>query len=136
MRRKYCGVTLIELMVVVVIVAILMIIATINYSGQVRNGRRTDGINTLYSISLAEERYRTINTIYGTLAQVWAGVTTSTGGYYSLAISNVTATTYTLTATATGDQANDKEGATSCATLTMTMSAGSFSNTPAVCWPS
>jgi type IV pilus assembly protein PilE len=136
MRRKYCGVTLIELMVVVVIVAILMIIATINYSSQVRNGRRTDGINTLYSISLAEERYRTINTIYGTLAQVWAGVTTSTGGYYSLAISNVTATTYTLTATATGDQANDKEGATSCATLTMTMSAGSFSNTPAVCWPS
>lgn len=135
MRRKQYGFSLIELVVVLAIVSILSVIAIKLYSRQVRQGRRTDGINTLLSISLAQERYRASNTTYGTLAQVWGGVSTSSEGYYTIAISNNTATAYTITATAIGDQANDSSGATSCASLVFTLSNGAISKTPAACWP-
>jgi type IV pilus assembly protein PilE len=136
MKRKIKGMTLLELMIAVVCVAILALIALTLFSSQVRTSRRTDAINTINAISLAEERYRTSNTTYGTLAQVWGGVTTSTGGFYTLAVSNNSATAYTITATATGNQANDSEGATSCGTLTLSSNNGTITQTPAVCWPS
>jgi type IV pilus assembly protein PilE len=130
------GMTVLELLVAIVIVAILSILAVVIYSAQVRNSRRTDALNTLFAIALAEESYRTTNTTYGTLAQVYGGVTTSVGGYYTLAISNVASTSYTLTATATGDQVNDAQNGTSCATLTYTMSNGTVTESPTPCWPS
>lgn len=129
------GFTLIELMITVVVLAILVATAVALYTPQLRQGRRADGINSLLSISMAEERYRSTNTTYGTLAQVWGGVTASTGGYYTLGISNVSATSYTLTATATGDQANDTEGSTSCASLQLLMSNGTVTRSPSICWP-
>lgn len=135
-KKLYHGYTLIELMVSLSIVALLTIIAVTSYTVQVRNSRRVDAINTLFGIALAEERYRTSNTTYGTLAQVWNSVTTSTGGYYTLGISSVSATAFTATATATGDQANDVEGSTSCSTLTYTMSSGTITKSPSNCWPS
>jgi type IV pilus assembly protein PilE len=133
---KIKGVTVLELLVTVLIISILAIIAVVMYSSQVRQSRRIDAINTLFAIALAEESYRTTNTTYGTLAQVWNGVSTSTGGHYTLAISTISATTYTLTATAIGNQANDVDGSTSCSTLTFTLSSGTITKTPAVCWPS
>ncbi len=136
MKRKIKGMTLLELMIAVVCVAILSLIALTLFSSQVRVSRRTDAINTINAISLSEERYRTSNTTYGTLAQVWGGVTTSTGGFYTLAVSANSATAYTITATATGDQANDSEGTTNCGTLTLTSNNGTITQTPAVCWPS
>lgn len=134
--KKEKGVTILELLVVVGIVSVLTVLALVVYSSQLRQGRRSDGINSLNQISLAEEEYRTNNTTYGTLAQVWSGVTASNNGYYTLAISNVSATSYTITATATGDQANDANGTTSCTTLTLAMSSGAITRTPAACWPS
>jgi len=111
------------------------LIALYYYSDKVKRGRRMDAINALMSISLAEERYRDSNSTYGTIAQVWGGVTTSEEGYYTLAISNVAATTYTVTATGTGTQTSDAVNGTSCATLTLAMSAGTITKTPAACWP-
>jgi type IV pilus assembly protein PilE len=133
--KKIIGFTLIELLITVVIVAILVAISTVMYLSQVRAGRRVDAANTLSSMSLAEENYRTNNSSYGTLAQVWGGATTSTGGYYTLTITGVSATGYTLTATAVGDQANDTESGTSCATITLVMSSGTITKTPSACWP-
>jgi type IV pilus assembly protein PilE len=134
--RTKSGVTVIELLVTIVIIAILALLAVVIYVSQVRNSRRTDAVNTLFSIALAEESYRTTNTTYGTLAAVWNGVTTSVGGYYTLAISNVAATSYTITATATGDQVNDSQNGTSCSVLTYAMSGGTVTQTPSTCWPS
>lgn len=132
---KSNGFSMIEIMVVVLILGILTILSIAMYSSSVRQGRREDGVNTLLSMSLAEERYRTSNTTYGTLAQVWNGVTTSTQGYYTLAISGVSTTGYTITATAVGDQANDVSGSTACNTLTLTAASGTITETPAACWP-
>ncbi len=135
-NKKIKGFTLIEMIVVVATIAITAVIASSLYTEKVKRGRRIDAVNALLSISLAEERYRSTNTTYGTLAQVWGGVTTSQEGYYTLAISNVTATTYTLTATGTGTQTSDAESnGTSCATLTLTMSSGTITKSPAICWP-
>lgn len=133
--KKLNGFSLLELIIVLVVISILTILAIILYSSQIRQVRRADGIDSLNSLSLAEERYRTSNLQYGTLAQVWNGVTTSTGGYYTLSISGTSATGYTLTATAVGNQANDTDGSTSCATLQITVSNGTVTRTPSICWP-
>lgn len=134
MKKLSIGLTLIELMITVLIIAILTITATTIYSSYVRKSRRMDALNAMIGISLAEERYRSNNTQYGTLVQVWNSVSTSTEGYYTLAISNISATSYTVTATATGTQANDSANGTSCATLTLAMSNGVITKTPAACW--
>jgi type IV pilus assembly protein PilE len=135
LRIKTQGFTLIELMMAVVIIAIITIIGSNVYSSYVRKGRRIDAINSLLSISLAEERYRTTHTLYGTLAQAWSGVSASNEGYYTLSISNVSASSYTITATANGNQSNDAVNGTSCATLTLAVSNGTITKTPSVCWP-
>lgn len=129
------GFSMLEVMAVLIIISVLSIVGIALFTGNVRQGRRADGVNTLLAISLAEERYRTVNTTYGTLAQVWGGVTTSAQGYYTLSISGASATGYTLTATAIGDQANDRSGSTSCATLTLTSASGTVTEAPAACWP-
>lgn len=129
------GFTLIEVMITILIISILTIVAVNTYSQQSKKGRRSDGINTILSIVLAEERYRSNNTQYGTLAQVWGGVTASPQGFYSISISNTSATRYTITATAQGAQANDVEGSTSCSSLQLDMSSGTITKTPSVCWP-
>lgn len=135
MKLNFKGVTVVELLVVLMIVAILSLIAIILYTAQVRSSRRTDAINSVYAIAMAEESYRTSNTTYGTLAQI-NQVAASASGYYTIAVTNNTATSYTVTATATGDQANDTESGTSCSTLTYVMSAGAITKTPGICWPS
>jgi type IV pilus assembly protein PilE len=130
------GFSLIEMMIAVLIIAITTVVAIYLFSDQIKRGRRIDAVNALLSISLAEERYRSNNTTYGTLSQVWGGVATSAEGYYTLAISNVSATSYTITATGTGSQATDTEsGGTDCSVLTLAMSSGTITKTPAVCWP-
>ena len=133
---KSIGLTFIELIVVIAIISITAVIAINLFSTYTRKGRRIDGINTLLAISLAEERYRSNNTQYGTLAQVWGGVTTSPQGYYSLTISSVSATGYTITATGIGNQAKDAVNTTSCASLTLTVNNGVITKSPSVCWPS
>ncbi len=133
--RTAQGFTLIELAITILIISILTILATNLYTPFVRKGRRMDATNTLFAIQLAEERYRSNNTQYGTLAQAWGGVTATPQGYYTLAISNVGATTYTITATAVGGQANDTENGVSCTPLTLTLSSGTITQSPATCWP-
>ncbi len=133
--KSMAGFTLLELIIALVIAGVLAIVSIGSYRTYVLQSRRIDGVNMLLSISLAEEKYRASNTTYGTLAQVWSGVTTSPEGYYTVTISNLTATTYTLTATAVGNQGNDSANGTSCATLTLAMSNGTITKTPSACWP-
>lgn len=133
-KIKLKGFTLTEVVVAIALMSILAVIAINVFSQQGRKGRRIDAINTMLAISLSEERYRSNNSTYGTLAQVWTGTTTPEG-YYTLAVSGNSATAYTITATATGDQANDKENGTACTPLTMSVSNGAITKSPSVCWP-
>lgn len=134
MLNKLKGFTLIELMIALVIAGLLAYLAYPSYLAYARKSNRVDGTSTLMAMQLAQEKYRFSNTQYGTLAQVWGGVTTSSKGYYQLAISNVSGSTYTLTATAQGSQANDNEGSVSCTPLVITVNGASVTKTPAACW--
>ncbi len=133
--KKMRGLTLIELMVVVVIVGIIATVAMSSYRSYVKRARRMDGVAVLSAMMLSEERYRANNLLYGTLAQAWAGVTSSPEGYYSLAITSITATGYIITATARANQATDTANGTSCGSLTLTVSGGVITRAPASCWP-
>ncbi len=135
MKRGWAGFTLIELMIVVAIVGILAAIAYPSYTDSVRKGRRAEATTALYGIQLAQEKWRANKPTYGTLANVWGGVTTTENGYYTLAITGNNATEYSATATAvTGkSQVNDKAGGVSCTPLTINAS-GPVITTQAACW--
>lgn len=134
MFQKENALTLIELLIVLIIVAILAASAISMYRGHTFRARRVDAIQTLLSMQLAQENYRSNNSQYGTLAQIWNNVSSTTNGYYSLSISNVSATGYTLTATANSTQASDSENGTTCSPLILAVSNGTETKAPAACW--
>lgn len=147
-RRKQSGITLIELMIVIVIIGILAAVAYPSYQNSVRKARRADGAAALTNVQLAQEKLRSSCRFY---AQNLAGAANVCGadaagstvaapaasgeGHYAVALSNASATGYTVTATGTGDQANDKAGGVTC-TLVLTVSAANpaGTRTPAGCW--
>lgn len=112
MRQK--GFTLIELMIVVMVIAILAAIAVPSYLEQSRKGRRADAVRAVGDLQLALERWRAENPSYANCgADCTSGTYPSipTSPYYGIAISNETASTYTITATrSSGPQANDRCG--------------------------
>lgn len=127
MRRA--GFTFTEILIVVVIIAVLTLIFMPKFSIYQLRANRSDAMNSLAGLQLAEEKYRTSNTTYGTLAQVWTG-SSSYSSYYTLAVTVNTATSYTLTATATGTQAED----TDCSVFTLSYANGTTTKSPSACW--
>ncbi len=139
MRRYEPGFTLVELMITVAIIGLLAAIAYPAYTDSVRKGRRAQAITDLYSIQLAEEKWRANNATYGTLTQVGGAATSPATGtaYYDLALTNNTATGYTLTATAktTGGQDQDKANGVTCTPLTLTQNGPTYSPAgQSACW--
>ncbi len=149
--NKQQAFTLIELMVTVAIVGILASIALPSYQEQVNKSRRADAEGALLGFANAMERRFTEANSYCDAGGVdganscGASGTNDTGSpslypaqspasgsaLYNLTISAVTANTYTLSATPTGAQANDKCG---ILTLTNTGVKGVSSATVAECW--
>jgi len=109
--------TLIELVIAIAIVGLLAAIAIPAYQNDMMKSRRSDGQVALMSMAAQMERYYTMNNSYaGASTPDALGIpSTSPSGYYDLSVSALTASTYTLSATPTGAQAND-----TCGTLTLT----------------
>lgn len=101
-----------ELMIAVAIVGVIAAIAIPAYTEHVERTRRSDGQAALLSLAARMEHYFTENNTYvgATVANVGANAT-SPEAYYAVAISNLSASTYTLTATPQGAQAGDTCGA-------------------------
>lgn len=102
---RAAGFTLIELMFVVAIVAILLALAYPSYVDQVRKARRSDATSTLTDRAQSLERCFTRFNAYNDAACP-SPVGPSEEGFYAIT-AVITATSYTLTATPQGDQAND-----------------------------
>tara|TARA_Y100000766_G_scaffold172347_1_gene147920 strand:+ start:644 stop:1024 length:381 start_codon:yes stop_codon:yes gene_type:complete len=125
---KSHGFTLIELMIVVIIMGLLASIAYPAYQEQVMKTRRAEGQSALLHLATAIEHYYTVNLSYSgaTSPSVLGHSATSTNGHYTLTISDLSDTTYTLSATPAGAQAGD-----SCGVLTLNQA---FVQTPTNCW--
>jgi type IV pilus assembly protein PilE len=127
------GFTLIELMIVVLVIAVLAGLALSGYQQQVRKSRRAEAKQVLADLGLKQEKYRSNNSTYGTIAQIGGAATTT---YYSIcpvaATCTTSATGYVLVAVPTGDQLKD-----SCGTLKWEMVAGVVTKSSSAgtdCW--
>lgn len=123
-KLKASGMTLIEIMIVIVIIGIIAAIAYPNFVDYVREARRADAMGQLLTLQMAEEEYRLKNTTYADIATLGVGASSD---FYTFSASNLGAETYTLTATATGSQTND----TGCTTISINQN---DQKTPAECW--
>jgi type IV pilus assembly protein PilE len=139
-REHASGFTLIEVMIVVAIVAIIATIALPSYQDSVRKSRRADAVLALQRIQLEQEKFRAecptyASNVAGTRTCNDLGLalaTSSSDGYYTLALTGVTATGYTATANpvAGTSQASD----TGCTGLTLAVAGLTLTRTPAECW--
>jgi len=142
------GMTLIELMIVIVVIAVLAGVAFPSYINSVRKARRSDGMAAVTQIQLAQEKLRASCPFYAqnlggaanacganAAASTIQAPTTSTEGWYTLTLTNAGPLGYTATATGTGDQADDSVGGVAC-TLVLTVNAANPDGlrTPATCW--
>ncbi len=115
------GFTIIELVIGMVVVAILSALAFPAFFDAIRKGRRSDAFAALTGVQLAQERWRANSASYTTkLADDLKLKTTSPNGHYTLSVTEATVSSYTLQATATGTQAQDK----ACSTMSLQVSAG------------
>lgn len=131
-RLKNQGVTFIELILVLAIVAILAALAYPSFASQLLKSQRLDAMQALYGLQLEQEEWRIAHADYAnSVAQLSAGL--SDHPHYVFSISGASASHYELTATARADSAqqNDSVGALACHTLTLTRN---NQKTPAQCW--
>jgi len=115
-KRRMHGLTMIELMIVVVVIGILAAIAYPSFQDQVRKSRRADGKGALMDTAQQLERCFTRFSAYNDANCGVVLPAASSEGYYSVSATAMTATTYTLDAAPQGDQVND----TRCGTLRLT----------------
>lgn len=107
-RRGMRGITLLELMIVVVVVGILAAVAYPSYQNQVRKTKRADGKAMLMEKAQQLERcYTRFSSYSGNDAA--CGIVLpddSSEGHYAISVTR-DASSFTLSATPQGDQAND-----------------------------
>lgn len=121
------GFSLLEIVIVIAILALLVALALPSYSRYVRKANRGEAQQMLLNWANNQEIWRANDSDYATVTDI----PLPTHGKYTFSLSDRAADTYTLTATATGDQASDEEGGVACTTLTLNQS---NAKTPAVCW--
>jgi type IV pilus assembly protein PilE len=117
-KNRSSGFTLIELVVAMLIVAITAAIAIPGFKYEIQKSKRSDAMTALSSDqSILERCYAQFLAYNSSNCSLTAGSfpQASPKGYYIITAPTLTATTFTLTATATGGQASD----TACATFTI-----------------
>lgn len=127
-KSRPAGFTIIELMIVTMIIAILVALAYPSYIDYVRKAKRGEAQQLLLNWAINQEIYRSNNPTYddGT------DIDPPEHDDYTLTVTGATATAYTLTADADGDQAGDKaKDGSSCEILTLNENGA---KEPAGCW--
>ena len=110
------GFTLIEMLVATAITGVLSSVAYPSFQGTVQKVRRTDALIAVLEVQAAQERWRSNNPGYGSLAEIRQPAQ-SAAGHYTLELRNVADTGYELLATARGAQGSDN----ACRTLKLVM---------------
>ena len=148
-KQRSSGFSLLELLVTVAVISILATIAVTSYTSQVQKSRRTEAKSAVLDLAGREERLFTTANAYSNLeaylGYATGGTTVMTNmpfgnGYYTLTVAvpdtnqaPTTPTTYLITATPVGTQAND----TACGNFTLNqlgVQGVSGTSSVATCW--
>ncbi|MGE0559778.1 MAG: type IV pilin protein [Burkholderiales bacterium] len=98
MKRKN-GFTLIELLIVIAIIGIISAIAVPQYSEYVTRSKLAEATATLSEHRVKMEQFFQDNRTYANACDAGSIAVTPTGRYFAYACSNLSTTTYTITAT-------------------------------------
>lgn len=99
------GFSLTELVITIAIIGVIAAIAIPSYTSSLVKSRRKAAAVCLIEQAQFMERYYTTTLTYVGAALPGGGCTTDIANFYTFALGGVAATTYTVTATAIGDQA-------------------------------
>jgi type IV pilus assembly protein PilE len=130
------GMTLVELLIVVVIVAILATIALPSWNSQVQKARRADARNTLMVVQVEQEKYRADNGSYASsMSDLGLSAYNSTArDYYNVSIVSSSATAFVASA---APNTNGGQNGDSCGTFAINQSgldgSGSYASI-SDCW--
>jgi len=138
MKQRQGGVTLIELMIVMVVLAIVASIAVPSYRQYLIRSNRTEGTAALLQLRIAQEKFFLQNGRYADDDELTEAPPNGLGlpdatvhGYYGVALNRTSPTTYTATATAANGQVDDR----TCPSLTINESGVRTAGGPVeVCW--
>jgi type IV pilus assembly protein PilE len=122
-RSRIAGVTLIELMAVVMVIAILGIIALPSYRQYTLRAQRTDAKTALLRLAANQERCYLQNRRYGGNADLPAlgfNPAVSEKGAYAITLPVANVTTFTATATARAGGAIDQLTDAECVSFSIT----------------
>lgn len=114
--RRAAGFTLIEMLVGLAVAGVLSGIAYPSFEGVVLKARRSDALVALMQVQAAQERWRSNQRAYGSLAEIGMPAR-SAAGHYLLQVVSSEADRYEIVAQATGVQARDA----ACRTLKLTL---------------
>lgn len=129
MQRFLRGYTITEILIVVAIIGIIAAIGYPQYQNYVREARRADGHAALTRIAAQQERWFADNNAYTANLDTdlgYANPALSLDGHYAITAATG-ASTFTLTATAQGNQAADS----ACQWMFVNQRGV---KTPAACW--
>ncbi len=124
---RQSGVTLLELMITLVVLALLSSIAIPTYDSFVQRTRRSEAREALADLAARQEQFFLDNKTYATALADLGRKATTVNGYYTISIPSASTTAYTLRATAAGAQKKDSD----CSTMNMNSLSA---KTPADCW--
>ncbi len=148
MSKRQTGMTLIELMIVVVVLGIIIAIGVPSYRGYITRANRVDATSALLRLAANQERFYMQNNTYASNAELAAALPAGLGipgtdhGYYDLTIAAAgggLTVGYTASASVVGgeSQSSDKDcwvfTVNELGLRTATMKAPPVDNT-AVCW--
>lgn len=133
MRKHMRGITLIELMIVVVVLSILIAVGYPQYQDFTARAKRSEARAALLMLATNQERFYLNNNTFTTdMTQLGfsASPATTQSGYYQVQVTAADASNYTATATYLrgGNEANK------CATFTIDGRGNKTSTPDANCW--
>jgi len=118
------GFTLIELLVAVVIVGVLAAVALPSFVDSIRKSRRADAFTAIAAIQQAQERWRGNNAAYTSSLTALNTSSQSASAYYTLAVSDASASNYVVTANAVDGKSQAQDG--SCKVLAVQVLGGNL----------
>jgi type IV pilus assembly protein PilE len=124
-RRQQTGITLLELMAVVMVISILGMIAIPSYRQYAMRAHRAEAKSALLQLATNQERFYLANRTYGTVDELVDADLLMAGGLsergtYQITIEGAGATTYAATARPVDGGAFDMRDDDQCTSFTIT----------------